>query len=247
MRLDVYLLEQHYVKSRSQATDFIKRGLVSINNQVVLKPGYKITDNDLIKIEEEKHFVSRAGEKLYHALNDFEVSLSDKVIIDVGSSTGGFTDCSIQEGARLVYAYDVGTEQMDFHLRNHPKIKLYEQTNFLDVEIVDADVCLIDVSFTSILPIMKHLKGFKGEILALIKPQFEAGHNKFKGVLKDRKLIEHILKDVLEEIKSLGFHLVGLKKAHLKGKKGNQEFILYIDDKKNDDLNIKNVVGEVIC
>ena len=247
MRLDVYLLEQHYVKSRSQATDFIKRGLVSINNQVVLKPGYKITDNDLIKIEEEKHFVSRAGEKLYHALNDFEVSLSDKVIIDVGSSTGGFTDCSIQEGAKLVYAYDVGTEQMDFHLRNHPKIKLYEQTNFLDVEIVDADVCLIDVSFTSILPIMKHLKGFKGEILALIKPQFEAGHNKFKGVLKDRKLIEHILKDVLEEIKSLGFHLVGLKKAHLKGKKGNQEFILYIDDKKNDDLNIKNVVGEVIC
>ena len=247
MRLDVYLLEQHYVKSRSQATDFIKRGLVSINNQVVLKPGYKITNDDLIKIEEEKHFVSRAGEKLYHALNDFEVSLSDKVIIDVGSSTGGFTDCSIQEGARLVYAYDVGTEQMDFHLRNHPKIKLYEQTNFLDVEIVDADVCLIDVSFTSILPIMKHLKGFKGEILALIKPQFEAGHNKFKGVLKDRKLIEHILKDVLEEIKSLGFHLVGLKKAHLKGKKGNQEFILYIDDKKNDDLNIKNVVGEVIC
>lgn len=247
MRLDVYLLEKHYVKSRSQATDFIKRGLVSINKEVVLKPGYKITDDDLIKIEEEKHFVSRAGEKLYHALTDFKISLFDKVIIDVGSSTGGFTDCSIQEGAKLVYAYDVGTNQMDFHLRNHPKIKLFEQTNFLDVEVVDADVCLIDVSFTSILPIMKHLQGFKGEMLCLIKPQFEAGHNKFKGVLKDKKLVEHILKDVLIDIRSFGFHLVDLKKAHLKGKKGNQEFVLYINSNKKDDINIKDIVGEVIC
>ena len=247
MRLDVYLLEQHYVKSRSQATDFIKRGLVSINGEVVLKPGFKITEDDLIKIEEEKHFVSRAGEKLYHALNDFKISLFDKVIIDVGSSTGGFTDCSIQEGAKLVYAYDVGTNQMEFHLRNHPRVKLFEQTNFLDVEVVDADVCLIDVSFTSILPIMKHLQGFQGEMICLIKPQFEAGHNKFKGVLKDKKVIEHILKDVLEEIENYGFHLIDLKKAHLKGKKGNQEFILYINSNQKDDLNIKDVVGEVIC
>ena len=247
MRLDVYLVNQKLVKSRSQATDFIKRGLVSINQQIVLKPGFQVNEDDLIKIEEEKHFVSRAGEKLYHALNDFKISLFDKVIIDIGSSTGGFTDCSLQEGAQLIYAYDVGTEQMDSTLRNHPKIKLYEQTNFLDVKVVDADVCLIDVSFTSIIPIMEHLKGFEGEIIALIKPQFEAGHNKFKGVMKDKKLITHTLTSVLESIRLLEFHLIDLKKAHLKGKKGNQEFVLYIDFHKNDDLNIKNIVGEVIC
>lgn len=247
MRLDLYLVQKNHVKSRSQATDFIKRGLVSINDEVILKPGYKIEIDDLIKIEEEKHFVSRAGEKLYHALNDFEISLNDKVIIDVGSSTGGFTDCSLQSGAKLVYAYDVGTDQMDIILRSHPKIKLFEQTNFLDVDVVDADMCLIDVSFTSILPIMKHLKGFKGDMIALIKPQFEAGHNKFKGVIKDKKLIEHTLIQVLESIRSYGFNLNGFKKAHLKGKKGNQEFVLYIKNQKDDDLDIKNVVGEVLC
>jgi 23S rRNA (cytidine1920-2'-O)/16S rRNA (cytidine1409-2'-O)-methyltransferase len=247
MRLDVYLVDQKLIKSRSQATDFIKRGLVSINGEMVLKPGYQIGPDDLIKIEEEKHFVSRAGEKLFHALNDFKISLADKVVIDVGSSTGGFTDCSLQEGAQLVYAYDVGTDQMDATLRKHPNIRLFEQTNFLDVDIADADICLIDVSFTSILPIMKHLKGFNGEIVALIKPQFEAGHNKFKGVMKDKKLIEHTLIHVLEMIRSYEFHLIGLKKAHIKGKKGNQEFVLYIDLKKDDDLNIKNIVGEVIC
>ncbi len=247
MRLDQYLLEKNLVKSRSQATDYIKRGLVLNNEIVITKPGYQVKDEDLIKLVEEKHFVSRAGEKLYHALIDFNIDLNDKVVIDIGSSTGGFTECSLEKGAKLVYAYDVGSNQMDENLKKDSRIILNEQTNFLDVNRPEADMCLIDVSFTSILPIMKHLKGFDKEILALIKPQFEAGHNKFKGVLKDKKVHEHILKNIVEEVLSLGFHIVDLKKAFIKGKKGNQEYILYINNDYKGHIDTKKVIGDILC
>lgn len=247
MRLDQYLLTKQLVKTRSQATDYIKRGLVCINDVVIEKPGYQVKSDDLIKLIEEKHFVSRAGEKLYHALIDFKVDLNGKVVIDIGSSTGGFTECSLEQGAHKVYAYDVGKDQMDQDLRKDKRIVLYEQTNFLDVDMPLADVCLIDVSFTSILPIMKHLQGFNQEVIALIKPQFEAGHNKFKGVLKDKKVHEHILRDVLEQIESLGFHMVDLKKAFIKGKKGNQEYILYINGQIKSHMDMKKVIGDVLC
>jgi len=247
MRLDQYLLEKNFVKTRSQATDYIKRGLVFINDTIIDKPGYQVSPNDLIKLSEEKHFVSRAGEKLYHALIDFSIDLNGKVIIDIGSSTGGFTECSLQQGALKVFAYDVGKDQMDETLKNDKRVVLHEQTNFLDVDIPLADVVLIDVSFTSILPIMYHLIGFNKEIIALIKPQFEAGHNKFKGVLKDKKVHEHILKNVLDEIKEIGFHMIDLKKAHIKGKKGNQEYILYINQNIKSHMDMKKVIGDVLC
>ena len=246
MRLDQYLLKMSLVKSRSQATDYIKRGLVLNHDEIILKPSYQVKPTDLIKLKEQMHFVSRAGEKLYHALIDFDISFNDKVVIDIGSSTGGFTDCALSHGARKVYSYDVGTEQMDIRLKNNPKVFLHEQTNILDVDIPSADVCLIDVSFTSILPIIEHLKGFDKEILALIKPQFEAGHNKFKGVLKDKKMHEQILRSILTSISEMGFHLRGLKKSYIKGKKGNQEYVLYIKQ-KNQHFDINKAIGEVLC
>lgn len=246
MRLDLYMVENKLVKSRSQATDYIKRGLVLVNGKEILKPGYQVNNTDLIKCIEKEHFVSRAGEKLHHALNEFNINLDGKIVMDVGSSTGGFTECSLLNGASLVYAYDVGTDQMDSELKKDKRIKLFEQTNILDVNIPKVDVCLIDVSFTSILPILNHLKGFDKEIIALIKPQFEAGHNKFKGVIKDKKMYKNILNHVILEIDQMGFHIINLKEADIKGKKGNQEYVLHIDGSKYSHKDFKEMIGEVL-
>ena len=229
MRLDHYLVEQDLVKSRSQATDLIKRGLVKVNDQIQTKPGYDLKNDDFIEMVENSRFVSRAGEKLFKALLDFRVDLHDKIVIDIGSSTGGFTDCALQEGAMEVYAYDVGKNQMDETLKLDSRIHLFEETNILDVELPQADLILIDVSFTSIKPIFKHIEGFLGEVIALIKPQFEAGPIHFKkGVLKDQKMHQKILYDVLSEVVELGFYPKNIVKSELKGKQGNQEYLLYI-------------------
>ena len=229
MRLDHYLVEQDLVKSRSQATDLIKRGLVKVNDIIQTKPGYDLKNDDFIEMVENSRFVSRAGEKLFKALLDFRVDLHDKIVIDIGSSTGGFTDCALQEGAKEVYAYDVGKNQMDETLKLDPRIHLFEETNILDVELPQADLILIDVSFTSIKPIFKHIEGFLGEVIALIKPQFEAGPIHFKkGVLKDQKMHQKILYDVLSEVVELGFSPRNIVKSELKGKQGNQEYLLYI-------------------
>jgi 23S rRNA (cytidine1920-2'-O)/16S rRNA (cytidine1409-2'-O)-methyltransferase len=240
------MVSKNLVKSRSQATDYIKRGLVLVNEKEVLKPGYQVNEDDLIKCIEKTHFVSRAGEKLHHALIEFDIKLDGKIIMDVGSSTGGFTECSLKHGASLVYAYDVGTDQMDSQLRTDKRIKLFEQTNILDVDIPKIDVCLIDVSFTSILPILDHLRGFNKEIIALIKPQFEAGHNQFKGVIKDKKMYKNILNHVVLEIDQMGYQIIDIKKAHIKGKKGNQEYVLYINGNKNGHKDFKEMIGEVL-
>ncbi|MBU1093081.1 MAG: TlyA family RNA methyltransferase [Firmicutes bacterium] len=246
MRLDLYLVEQQMVKSRSQATDLIKRGLVSVDDIIQTKPGYSV-DQETIKILEQPSFVSRAGEKLLQAIFDYELDFNGKTIIDIGSSTGGFTDCALQHGASLVYAYDVGKKQMVEPLKSDARVHLFEETNILDVSIPNADIIVIDVSFTSIKPILKHLEGFKGEIVALIKPQFEAGNIHFKqGVLKDMKIHKKILIEVLIEARSLGFSIQGIKKSGLKGKAGNQEYVLYIN--KNEKLvDVREIVEDALC
>ena len=246
MRLDHYLVEKSIAKTRSQATDLIKRGLVLVNDEVVTKTGFEVTTH-LIKLVEEVKYVSRAGEKLYQAIKEFDIRLSDKIVVDIGSSTGGFTDCALQEGAQKVYAYDVGRDQMDQTLQMNPKIELHEETNILDVSIPLCDLITIDVSFTSIKPILNHIKGFHQEIVALIKPQFEVGHIHFKqGVVKDTKRHKEVLTDVLNYARTLGFSIKGLIKSDLKGKAGNQEYILYIAETKNQE-DIKKMIGDVLC
>ncbi|MBE0701411.1 MAG: TlyA family rRNA (cytidine-2'-O)-methyltransferase, partial [Acholeplasmataceae bacterium] len=134
MRLDQYLLSHAFVKTRSQATDLIKRGLVFVDGVVVTKAGYEIVSQD-VELHHENQFVSRAGEKLLQALLDFKIDLKDKRVVDIGSSTGGFTDCALQQGAKEVYAYDVGKNQMDITLRNRESVHLFEGTNILDVTL----------------------------------------------------------------------------------------------------------------
>jgi 23S rRNA (cytidine1920-2'-O)/16S rRNA (cytidine1409-2'-O)-methyltransferase len=245
MRLDLYLVQNNYAKTRSQASDMIKRGLVTIDGKIITKTGYDY-QNELIKIDQEHIFVSRAGEKLNQFLLDSNISLNDKIIIDIGSSTGGFTEVSILNGAKLVYAYDVGKDQMDKQLKALKQVILNEETNILDVTLPESDLILIDVSFTSIKPILKHLIGYQKEIICLIKPQFEAGNIHFKqGVLKDMKKHQEILFDVLNEVVQLGFKIKDLKKSSIKGKMGNQEYFLYIKP-SNHDLNLKVLIGDVL-
>lgn len=246
MRLDLYLVEHQMVKSRSQATDLIKRGLVLVDDMIATKPGF-IVHNEIIEISEKPQFVSRAGEKLLQAIIDFNIDFNGKTVIDIGSSTGGFTDCALQHGAKEVYAYDVGKEQMIEPLKSDPRVHLFEETNILDVTIPEADIVLIDVSFTSIKPILKHLSGYDKNMVALIKPQFEAGNIHFKqGVLKDMKMHKKILNDVLLEAMTLGFSIIGMKKSGLKGKAGNQEYVLYIGQ-NNELVDIKKTVEDVLC
>jgi 23S rRNA (cytidine1920-2'-O)/16S rRNA (cytidine1409-2'-O)-methyltransferase len=247
LRLDQFLVTKNLTKTRSQASDFIQRGLILVDGQIAHKPGLEVNDRQDIKILKETNFVSRAGDKLYQILSDFYISLDGKIIIDIGSSTGGFTDCSLKSGAKLVYAYDVGKNQMDETLKLDPRVILHEETNILDVTLPKADVILIDVSFTSILPIFKHIQGFNQEIIALIKPQYEAGHIRFKkGVLKDMKIHKEICTHILESVVELGFQIFDFKKSSLKGKTGNQEYLLYLKPSQKTFL-IKKAIGEVVC
>ena len=245
MRLDVYLVEEKYVTSRSQGQDLIKRGMVLVDGEVVTKTGYEIT-TQTVKMIGNSRFVSRSGEKLLQAIVDFQLDFHDKIIVDIGSSTGGFTDCAIAYGAKLVYAYDVGYNQMNETLRTHKKVILHEQTNILDVDLPKHDIAVIDVSFTSIMPIISHMSKMSFEIVGLIKPQFEAGHMKFKqGVLKDKKKHKEILINIVNHVKSLGYYVYGLKKSHLLGKQGNQEYLIHLKKKENH-VNTDVLIGSVL-
>lgn len=229
MRLDIYLTHNNQVKSRSEATDLIKQGLVLVNDKVVTKAGLIINDQDQVVVLQNRMFVSRAGEKLLQALNTFNIDLRDQVIIDIGSSTGGFVDCCLKNGAKQVYAYDVGTNQLHESLRNHPQIVLKENTNILDVDLPDNDYILIDVSFTSIKPIIKHILPKLSLAICLLKPQFETvAANLKKGVVKNQKVISQIMKDFTQFINDHQLKVIGFVPTKLKGKDGNQEYLFYL-------------------
>ncbi|MFU8792743.1 MAG: TlyA family RNA methyltransferase [Acholeplasmataceae bacterium] len=246
MRIDLYMVDKNLVQTRSQARDLIMRGLVFHQQKQVTKAGYEIDIDDEITVLEGITYVSRAGLKLEDALTHFKIDLKDCIILDVGASTGGFTDCALAHGAKHVYAYDVGLDQLDETLKNHPQVTSFEKTNILSITPPLVDVILIDVSFTSIKPILNHLKDHDGIILALIKPQFEAGKiNMKQGVLKDKKIIEDILKNIITYCNQCGFYVEGIKKSDLKGKSGNQEYMFYLK-KNTEKTNTIRRIGDFI-
>jgi 23S rRNA (cytidine1920-2'-O)/16S rRNA (cytidine1409-2'-O)-methyltransferase len=248
MRLDEYLVKHQYVRSRSKAKDLVDRGLVKVDGKIAAKAGMSVSEHE-IKVHDENEFVSRSGQKLLHVLLDYHIDLSDKIVIDVGSSTGGFTDCALRHGAKLVYAYDVGKDQMDSMLKTNRKIVLNEGTNILDVDLPEADYILIDVSFTSVKPILNHIRRHPAFVIVLVKPQFEAGRIKFKGgVLKDLKIHKDIVTAMCRYVRTLGYGIKGLDKAKIKGKSGNQEYVLLLDKcPKKESFAIKQRIGEVVC
>ena len=236
-RLDVILTEQGYAETRSKAQAIIMAGLVYVNGQKADKPGTSF-DADTAQIEVRGQacpYVSRGGLKLEKALRDFGVDPTGFVCSDSGCSTGGFTDCLLQQGASKVFAIDVGYGELNWKIRNDPRVVVMERTNIRYVTPEDLgerlDLSVIDVSFISlkiVLPAIKNLlKEGKGQVLCLIKPQFEAGKEKVgkNGVVREPEIHKEVLDSIVALAKELGFAIRGLTFSPVKGPAGNIEFL----------------------
>ena len=234
-RLDVLIFEKGLAETRSKAQALVMAGTVLVNGQKVTKAGTQVSDEDLIEIEKQNPYVSRGGLKLESVLNLFEIDFTDKICIDIGASTGGFTDCMLQHGAKKVYAVDVGTAQLHYKLRNDPRVVNIENVNFryFDKNLLkdDIDIITIDVSFISldkILPLAGEIIKKDGLIIAMIKPQFELepGEAK-KGVVRDENLRQKAIDKIKNCAESLELEILKEQDSGVKGPKGNLEhFVL---------------------
>jgi 23S rRNA (cytidine1920-2'-O)/16S rRNA (cytidine1409-2'-O)-methyltransferase len=229
VRLDQELTKQGLVPTRSQAESFIRMGSVTVNGRVVTKPGHKVGPEDKVKLTAKEQYVSRAGLKLASVAQTFSLDFRGKTVLDVGSSTGGFTDYVLRHGADKVIAVDIGSDQMHPSLRSNPKVKLHEQTDIRDLSTLTlpVDYAVMDVSFVSlreILPAVSALVGPKALIVAMVKPQFEAGQVqlKHKGVIKNEKMRREILKD-FEVWAKPRYKIINKSDSQVAGEKGNKE------------------------
>jgi 23S rRNA (cytidine1920-2'-O)/16S rRNA (cytidine1409-2'-O)-methyltransferase len=255
MRLDVLMEELGLAESRSSAQRIIMAGQTRVNGQVVLKVAAKVNRTDKVEVDKPPQFVSRGGEKLLGALESFDLlHLDGLVCADIGSSTGGFTDCLLQHGVEKVFAVDVGYGVMHWKLRNHPKVVVMERTNARYVEHFDVPVQLvtIDASFISLrtlLPsVKKWLEDAGGQVIALIKPQFEAGRQdaaKGEGVIRDVLIHQRILEQVLSFAIQEGFEIVGLIQSPLTGPKGNIEFLTLLNYPAGPESNAREWIARL--
>ncbi|HSK88911.1 MAG TPA: TlyA family RNA methyltransferase [Anaerolineales bacterium] len=255
VRLDILLVEQGLAESRAKAQALIMAGQVRVTGQVVLKPATAVPTDAVLTVDSGPRFVSRGGEKLDAALEAFGIDVSGWTCADVGSSTGGFTDCLLQRGATKIYAIDVGKGILHWKLRNDPRVVVMEETNARYVESLPEPVSLVtvDASFISLkilipvvkkwiaLPPLAPLPQGEGNIIALIKPQFEAGRKDVRrgdGVIRDPEIHRQVLLDVLGFAQQEGLHIHGLIKSPLLGPKGNAEFLVWLEEKAmSEDLS----------
>jgi len=237
-RLDKVIKQRRLIRSRSRAQRMIAAGRVKVDGRVLTRPGHPIDPEAEIEITSFEQYVSRGGDKLEAALEQFRIDPKGLVCLDVGASTGGFTDCLLQRGAAKVYAIDVGHDQLHPRLRRHPKVVVREGLNARYLEAQDigepVDLIVIDVSFISlklILPPLAEILAPKGEILALVKPQFEVGKDKLPddGVVKDEALRQAVLSDIQVFIEAeTPWHVQAEMKSPIQGEKGNVEFLLHL-------------------
>ncbi len=233
-RADKIIASRGLAESRQKAQALIMAGLVFSEGQRVEKPGQMISLDQEISLKEKMPYVSRGGLKLEEALEAFKIPVKGKVAADLGASTGGFIDCLLQKGARKVYAVDVDIRQIDWRLREDPRvICIQKNARYLKKdEFEDAlDIVTIDLSFISVLKVLPAVKGFLagGRLLSLIKPQFEVGKGQVgkKGVVRNQALHEDVLNRIIEESHKMGFALRGLIKSSHPGQKGNREFFVF--------------------
>lgn len=228
LRLDSEIQRRGLTSTRSQALNYIKLGKVKVNGKVILKPGHFVLPESKIELSVENKYVSRAGLKLASVADKLKLDFRGKIILDVGSSTGGFTDYALQHGAQKVYAVDVGTNQLHASLRHNSKIELHEKTDIRDFTPgTIPDLILIDVSFISVRYILPHLldncSDDKTQFVVMLKPQFEASKEQInKGVIKNDSIRREILKSFENWTKDL-FIIVAKKDSSVSGEKGNQE------------------------
>ncbi len=236
-RLDNVVFDKGLAESREKARALILEGSILVNGIVVDKAGAQVRPDDLISAQSKMPFVSRGGQKLAHALTTFSISVAGKTTMDVGASTGGFTDCLIQNGASKIYAVDVGYGQFSWKLRNDPRVVLMEKTNirYLDHEKVpeQVDMAVIDVSFISLLKVIPKVLDFlkiPGEIIALIKPQFEAGRKDVGkgGVVRDENTRIEVVERIKVESVKMGLQIAGTTPSPIRGPKGNVEYLIYL-------------------
>ena len=254
-RLDMLLVEQGYADTRTKAQAIIMSGLVYVQGQKADKPGTSYEETVDIEVRSGGcPYVSRGGLKLEKALRDFGVKPEGYVCSDSGASTGGFTDCLLQQGARKVFAIDVGYGQLDWKIRSDPRVVVMERTNvrYVTPEQLGEplDLSVVDVSFISlriVLPVIKTLlKPNEGQVLCLIKPQFEAGKEKVgkKGVVRDPAVHEEVLEDFVQMVYGIGFTILGLTFSPVKGPEGNIEFLAHLTlaDKPGISPDIRELV-----
>lgn len=228
IRLDQAMMQRGIVASRSQAESYIKLGQVRLNNQIIKKAGALVGDGDKIELTASEQYVSRAGLKLASVVQALGIDFTDKLVLDIGSSTGGFTDYALKHGAKQVIAVDVGTNQLHPSLRHDPRIQLFEQTDFrkLPKPAQIADIMVADVSFISLREILPHaykLGGPNTQYVMMVKPQFEAGKEvKHKGVIKNDTIRRQILKDFEAWVQKL-FIIRAKADSDVSGAHGNRE------------------------
>ncbi|MFZ7120401.1 MAG: TlyA family RNA methyltransferase [Eubacteriaceae bacterium] len=246
-RLDSYLFENGYFDSREKAKRNIMAGNVFINGKRKEKPGEKIKNIETIEIKQkELIYVSRGGLKIEKAFKVFDFEVKNLIAMDIGASTGGFTDCMLRNGAKKVYAIDVGYGQLDWKLRQDERVICLERKNFrhMDFEEINekVDRITMDVSFISVVKLLEKIKIFlkeNGEAVILIKPQFEAGKEFVgkNGIIKDKNIHENVLFDTLQEFKKNGLKVMALDYSPVKGTKGNIEYICYIKNTCNEEID----------
>lgn len=248
-RLDVILVRQGYAPSREKAKALLMAGNVFVDNQREDKAG-TLFDESKIQIEVKGRqipYVSRGGLKLERAIGQFPITLQDKICMDIGASTGGFTDCMLQNGAGKVYAIDVGHGQLDWKLRNDGRVVCMEKTNFRYVTDADIrepiDFASVDVSFISLTKILipaRKLLRQGGEMVCLIKPQFEAGRDKVgkKGVVRDKKVHAEVIRRIVDYADMIGFSVKGLTYSPIKGPEGNIEYLMWLEKRAEIPIEI---------
>lgn len=254
-RADKVVFSQGLAESRHKAQALIMAGLVYSEGKRIEKPGQKIASDQAIFLKERMPYVSRGGLKLEEALESFKILVQGKVAADLGASTGGFTDCLLQKGVKRVYAVDVDTRQIDYRLKDDPRVVLIEKNarylkkdDFRD----ELDLVTTDLAFISVLKVLPVVKNFldKGKLLSLLKPQFEVERGQVgkKGIVKDPKLHEDVLARIVEQAQAIGFKLRGLIQASVRGQKGNREFFAWWSMGENS-LNaaqVKSLIKEAV-
>ena len=246
-RVDVLLVEQGLFDTREKAKRAVMAGEILGDNEERLdKPGVKIDPNTKLHLKgKPMPYVSRGGLKLAKALKVFNIDVTNKIVLDIGSSTGGFTDVMLQNGAKLSYALDVGTNQLVWKLREDPRVVVMENTNFRYSKLEDftkgqPEFASIDVSFISlslILPVLKKIIKEKGYVVSLIKPQFEAGRENVgkHGIVRSREVHEDVLRKTLAMAAQSGFNVLGLDYSPIKGGEGNIEFLAWLESSDKDE------------
>lgn len=250
-RLDLLLVERNLCPSRQIAQRLIRAGEVQVNQQIIDKPGTEIDPNAVIIVKEKPPYVSRGGEKLKKAIDTFKIAVNGRICLDGGISTGGFTDCLLQEGAQQVYGVDVGYGQVAWELRQDPRVILKERTNFRyltpDVLYNDQkqpDLGVMDLSFISLTKVLETLWNLlisPKEVILLVKPQFEVGRSRVgkKGVVRNPKDQAEAIEQVLSKAQGLGWYYQGLVASPIKGPAGNIEYLLWLrDDSAQKEVNL---------